>query len=147
MPAIPKPANKRARRNTGGPEFRSVEITPGEQPPLPDHDRPWCQETREFWASLGEAELAADFTDAEWRVLMIAALMHEEIWGAGRLTRAKEFLEFMSKFPFTPRDRQALRIQTLTGDDLERKVEKPADSLAQTQAKKNYGQLRAVKTA
>lgn len=143
MPALPKPADKRARRNAG-PEFRSVEITPSAQPPLPDRDRPWSQETRDFWSSLGNTELAAEFTDAEWRVLMIAALAHEDIWASGRLTRIDQFTAIMGKFPFTPRDRQALRIQTLTGDDLERKVEKPVESKAQSQAKKNYGMLKAV---
>ena len=144
MPALPKPADKRARRNAGGVEFRSVEITPGAQPPLPERDRPWSQETRDFWDSLGGTELAAEFTDAEWRVLMIAALAHEDIWAAGRLTRIDQFTAIMGKFPFTPKDRQALRIQTLTGDDLERKVEKAPETVVQDRAKKNYGTLKAV---
>ena len=64
MPTVPKPANKRVRRNAGGVEFREVQITAGEQPDLPERDRPWSQETLEFWESLGESELAADFTNA-----------------------------------------------------------------------------------
>ena len=35
MPGVPKPANKRVRRNAGGVEFREVQITAGEQPDLP----------------------------------------------------------------------------------------------------------------
>ena len=76
MPGVPKPANKRVRRNAGGVEFREVQITAGEQPSLPERDRPWSQETLEFWESLGESELAADFTNAEWRVLMMACLLY-----------------------------------------------------------------------
>ena len=75
---------------------------------------------------------------------MIAALAHEDIWAAGRLTRIDQFTAIMGKFPFTPKDRQALRIQTLTGDDLERKVEKSPDTKVQDRAKKNYGTLKAV---
>ena len=91
MPGVPKPANKRVRRNAGGVEFREVQITAGEQPSLPERDRPWSQETLEFWESLGESELAADFTNAEWRVLMMAALVHEEVWSDGRMTRIDQF--------------------------------------------------------
>ena len=143
MPAPPKPANKRVRRNAGGPEFREVQITAGEQPDLPERDRPWSDITQQFWASLGQSELAADFTDAEWRVLMIAALIHEEIWVDARLTRVDQLDKILGKFPFTPKDRQALRIQALTGDEMERRTEKPA-ARATTAAKARFGELRAV---
>ena len=143
MPGVPKPANKRVRRNAGGVEFREVQITAGEQPSLPERDRPWSQETLEFWESLGESELAADFTNAEWRVLMMAALVHEEVWADGRMTRIDQFDKIMSKVPFTPKDRQSLRIQALTGDELERKSDSRAG--AKTSATKaRYGELRAV---
>lgn len=143
MPTVPKPANKRVRRNAGGVQFREVQISPGEQPPLPERDRPWSQETVDFWEALGELELSADFTIADWMVLRIAALIHEEIWVDGRLTRVDQFDKIMGKFPFSPKDRQALRIQTLTGDDLERKTEGRDTGKAEG-AKARYGGLRAV---
>ena len=59
------------------------------------------------------------------------------------MTRIDQFDKIMSKFPFTPKDRQALRIQALTGDELERKSDSRAG--AKTSATKaRYGELRAV---
>ena len=100
--------------------------------------------TLEFWRSLGEAPVSEEFSDAEWRILMLAAFAYDEAWGQGKLVRIAEFEKLIGKFPFTPKDRQALRIQTLTGDDLERKVEKSPETKVQDRAKKNYGTLKAV---
>ncbi len=145
MPALPKPADKRVHRGkVSGPEFRAVQSNPAQQPDLPDRDRPWSPMTLEFWRSLGEAPVSEEFSDAEWRILMLAAFAYDEAWGQGKLVRIAEFEKLMGKFPFTPKDRQALRIQTLTGDDLERKVEKSPDTKVQDRAKKNYGTLKAV---
>ena len=58
--------------------------------------------------------------------------------------RIAGFEKLIGRFPFTPKDRQGLRIQTLTGDDLERKVEKSPETKVQDRAKKNYGTLKAV---
>ena len=145
MPALPKPADKRVHRGkVSGPEFRAVQSNPAQQPDLPDRDRPWSPMTLEFWRSLGEAPVSEEFSDAEWRILMLAAFAYDEAWGQGKLVRIAEFEKLIGKFPFTPKDRQALRIQTLTGDDLERKVEKSPDTKVQERAKKNYGTLKAV---
>ena len=145
MPALPKPADKRVHRGkVSGPEFRAVQSNPAQQPDLPDRDRPWSPMTLEFWRSLGEAPVSEEFSDAEWRILMLAAFAYDEAWGQGKLVRIAEFEKLIGKFPFTPKDRQALRIQTLTGDDLERKVEKSPDTKMQDRAKKNYGTLKAV---
>ncbi len=145
MPALPKPADKRVHRGkVSGPEFRAVQSNPAQQPDLPDRDRPWSPMTLEFWRSLGEAPVSEEFSDAEWRILMLAAFAYDEAWGQGKLVRIAEFEKLIGKFPFTPKDRQALRIQTLTGDDLERKVEKSPETKVQDRAKKNYGTLKAV---
>ena len=145
MPALPKPADKRVHRGkVSGPEFRAVQSNPAQQPDLPDRDRPWSPMTLEFWRSLGEAPVSEEFSDAEWRILMLAAFAYDEAWGQGKLVRIAEFEKLIGKFPFTPKDRQALRIQTLTGDDLERKVEKSPETVVQDRAKKNYGTLKAV---
>lgn len=145
MSALPKPADKRVHRGkVSGPEFRAVQSNPAQQPDLPDRDRPWSPMTLEFWRSLGEAPVSEEFSDAEWRILMLAAFAYDEAWGQGKLVRIAEFEKLIGKFPFTPKDRQALRIQTLTGDDLERKVEKSPDTKVQDRAKKNYGTLKAV---
>ena len=145
MPALPKPADKRVHRGkVSGPEFRAVQSNPAQQPDLPDRDRPWSPMTLEFWRSLGDAPVSEEFSDAEWRILMLAAFAYDEAWGQGKLVRIAEFEKLIGKFPFTPKDRQALRIQTLTGDDLERKVEKSPDTKVQDRAKKNYGTLKAV---
>ena len=77
-------------------------------------------------------------------MLRIAAVIHEEIMVDQRTTRVDQFMKIMDRFPFTPRDRQALRIQTLTGDDLQRKIEKPLADKAVEEKKKSYGGLRAV---
>ena len=145
MPALPKPADKRVHRGkVSGPEFRAVQSNPAQQPDLPDRDRPWSPMTLEFWRSLGEAPVSEEFSDAEWRILMLAAFAYDEAWGQGKLVRIAEFEKLSGEFTFTPKDRQALRIQTLTGDDLERKVEKSPDTKVQDRAKKNYGTLKAV---
>ncbi len=145
MPALPKPADKRVHRGkVSGPEFRAVQSNPAQQPDLPDRDRPWSPMTLEFWRSLGEAPVSEEYSDAEWRILMLAAFAYDEAWGQGKLVRIAEFEKLIGKFPFTPKDRQALRIQTLTGDDLERKVEKSPETKVQDRAKKNYGTLKAV---
>ena len=145
MPALPKPVDKRVHRGkVSGPEFRAVQSNPAQQPDLPDRDRPWSPMTLEFWRSLGEAPVSEEFSDAEWRILMLAAFAYDEAWGQGKLVRIAEFEKLIGKFPFTPKDRQALRIQTLTGDDLERKVEKSPETKVQDRAKKNYGTLKAV---
>ena len=140
----PKPPNRRSRKSATGPEFRSVEVAPVAQPDLPDRGVPWSPATREFWNALGESELSADFNGADWLMLRIAAVIHEEIMVDQRTTRVDQFMKIMDRFPFTPRDRQALRIQTLTGDDLQRKIEKPLADKAVEEKKKSYGGLRAV---
>lgn len=143
MPALPKPKDKRARRNVGGPEFRSVTLEPGAQPALPS-DRVWSEETEKFWSALGDSELAREFTATEWRVLLLAALIHEEVWMEGRLTRVDQFMAIMAKFPFTPKDRQALRIQTLTGDQLEDKVTDRTQDRAVAAAQARYQGFRVA---
>ena len=97
MPGVPKPANKRVRRNAGGVEFREVQITAGEQPDLPERDRPWSQETLEFWESLGESELAADFTNAEWRVLMMASRSERSALRQESSTRLKSARKLVAR--------------------------------------------------
>ena len=79
MPALPKPADKRVHRGkVSGPEFRAVQSNPAQQPDLPDRDRPWSPMTLEFWRSLGEAPVSEEFSDAEWRILMLAAFAYDE---------------------------------------------------------------------
>lgn len=143
MPNLPKPANKRVRRNVSGVEFRSVELTPGAQPSLPAREFDWSADTVEFWESIGLLELSREFTPVEWNLLKLAAVIHEEIVTEGKTIRLDQFLSIMSKFPFTPKDRQALRIQTLTGDQLETKVDS-AKERKKSEAKSHYQGLRAV---
>lgn len=144
MPNLPKPADKRARRNAGGPEFRSVKLEPAPQPELPEDARAWCPQTRQWWEALGSTPLADDFTAPDWEVLLIAAVVHNDVWAKGQTTRVDQFMSILGRFPFTPRDRQALRIQSLTGDELEEKVSDRRQSKAADTAKKAYGDLRAV---
>lgn len=145
MANLPKPANKRSRRTTSsGPEFRSVEVAAVEQPSLPDRGVPWSPATQEFWKSLGESELSEDFNGADWLMLRIAAVLHEEIMVDGRTTRVDQFMKIMDRFPFTPKDRQALRIQTLTGDEIERRKTDSRAGAKTSATKARYGELRAV---
>ena len=145
MPALPKPADKRVHRGkVSGPEFRAVQSNPAQQPDLPDRDRPWSPMTLEFWRSLGEAPVSEEFSDAEWRILMLAAFAYDEAWGQGKLVRIAEFEKLIGKFPFTPKDRQALRIQTLTGDEIERRKTDSRAGAQTSASKARYGELRAV---
>ena len=143
MPNLPKPADRRVRRNRGGIEFRSVELTPGAQPDLPERDLGWSDETVEFWKSLGLLELSREFTPVEWNLLKLAALIHEEVWVEGKTIRLDQFFTILGRFPFTPKDRQALRIQMLTGDQLETKVDSVKER-KKSGAKAQYQGLKAI---
>ncbi|WP_336647029.1 hypothetical protein [Micrococcus luteus] len=145
MANLPKPANKRSRRTTSsGPEFRALEVVAVPQPPLPARDRPWSAETLRFWDELGTSSIAPELSAVEWRILMLAAVAYEAIWSDGALTRVDTLLNLMGRFPFTPRDRQTLRITALTGEQMEAKAR--AQGQREHVAGRNYAGLRAVDT-
>ena len=112
MPALPKPADKRVHRGkVSGPEFRAVQSNPAQQPDLPDRDRPWSPMTLEFWRSLGEAPVSEEFSDAEWRILMLAAFAYDEAWGQGKLVRIAEFEKLIGRKPHANMLRENMEAQ------------------------------------
>lgn len=145
--SLPKPPNKRVRRNKDSVDWRTVEITPGEQPSLPERADGWSQATVEFWEALGELELSSGFTTIEWRLLVMAAALHEQIMTEGAFIRVDQLMSILGRFPLTPKDRQALRIQALTGDELASKTSaREQETMGkQMDAINKFGGLRAVK--
>ncbi|MFW0183782.1 hypothetical protein ACN082_09825 [Rothia sp. CCM 9417] len=145
--AAPKHPSRRARRNKDSVDWRTVEITPGEQPVLPERDGGWSHLTHEFWDALGELELSSSFTAIEWRLLVLAASLHEQIMTEGAFIRVDQLMSILGRFPLTPKDRQALRIQALTGDELASKTSEREQKVMnqQMEAINKFSGLRASK--
>lgn len=146
MPNYPKPQNRRSRQRPG-PEFRELEIVPSAQPDLPPRDRPWSAATLRFWERLGESSIAPELTATEWDLLALAAAAYEEMWTENKLTRIDGFMSIMGRFPFTPRDRLALRVQALTGVQMEQRVREGVDRAHEKQklrARASYEGLRTT---
>lgn len=142
MGALPKPSSRRVNRNKRAvDDFRKVIVEAGVQPPLPD-THAWDPLVVEFWSALGEAAEPHDLTSLDWYILISAAEAYQQIVVDRSLLRIKEFLEILARYPFTPRDMQSLRVQRLTGDQLEVKVdESKARKVAESKAR--YSALRA----
>ncbi len=142
----PKPANKRVRRNKDtGVQTRVIMASPSAQPALPDAF-PWPEQTLAWWDSLGALPQAEEFNAVQWDHLTMVALIHADIWGNGNMKAIPDFQKAMAEYPILPASMLRLRVTALTGDGMEDKS-RPVETAAQVQAKKNYGQLRAVKTA
>lgn len=143
--SLPKHPSRRARRNKDQIDWRTVEITPGEQPELPERADGWSFLTHEYWDALGELELSASFTPFEWRLLLMSALLHEQIMVEQQFIRIDQFLGIIQRFPLTPKDRQQLRIQALTGDEIASRTSKreTAELNKQMEAISRFGSLQA----
>lgn len=125
----PKPADKRARRNSDPQALRVIEAKPTEQPNLPtlwikQDDEvvkvDWPVVTREWWQMWADSPLSAEFTDTDWSELRDTARLHALFW-MGDKSVASELRLRVAKFGATPEDRARLRIQFAQADEAEEK--------------------------
>lgn len=126
----PKPADKRARRNTDPIPMRLITVERVSQPALPkacpvggDETvmMPWPDATVTWWAMWRDSPLSAEFTATDWSELLDAAILHARLW-SGDSKAATELRLRVSKFGATPEDRARLRITLVTADDVERRA-------------------------
>jgi hypothetical protein len=143
----PKPADKRARRNTDPVPLRVLIAEALEQPALPGGvpvsvdgelvELDWPERTRDWWQMWNDSPLSAEFTSTDWSFLLDTAMLHAAFW-RGDIKVAGELRQRVAKFGATPEDRARLRITFAAADEAE---EKPA---RQGSARERYKGLRAV---
>lgn len=135
---MPKPKDKRARRNKEPIPLRVIEVETAQQPPLPD-DIDWHPRTREWWDMWGRFPLAAEFTEADWSYLLDTALIHTKFWsGDAKLEGALRLR--VAKFGQTVEDRARLRITFAAADEADSKREA-------RKAVKDYGRYEGMTLA
>ena len=138
----PKPAGSRARRNKDASPTTVLRFVRGEQPDLPElgEDFAWHPMTARWWETWGAAAQADDFTATDWSFLLDTALMHHNMWTAGRFELAGEVRLRVQKFGATPEDRARLRMVFADADEKD-------DHKAKQQAAGRYGGLKLVADA
>lgn len=104
---VPEASSQVARRNNKGLE-RFLEVTPCQQPALPDDTDP---RGVEWWQCWQNHPLAASFTMLEWRTLETAVPFYIAALD-GDSKAADTFLKITAKFGVTTEDRLRLRITT-----------------------------------
>jgi hypothetical protein len=123
---------------------RVIEVTPGEQPELPDYmpgltedggDIPWPSATVQWWRMWRDHPIAKDFTDSDWSYLLDTALLHGAYW-RGDLKQGAELRQRVAKFGATPEDRARLRISYAVADKSEREAGKNQPAKKPTTRKK-----------
>lgn len=143
----PKPADKRARRNSDPVPLRVLIAEALEQPELPAGfpikddgevlELAWPQQTRNWWQMWKDSPLSAEFTSTDWSFLLDTAMLHAAFW-QGDIKVAGELRQRVAKFGATPEDRARLRITFAAADEAE---EKPR---ANVSARDRYKGLKAV---
>jgi hypothetical protein len=125
----PKPADRRARKNSDPTALRVIEVTASEQPKLPTNipgvrneaNRPVRipAQTRTWWKMWADSPLSDDFTETDWSELLDTAVIHARFW-AGDVKLAAELRLRVAKFGATPEDRARLRITFAQADRAEK---------------------------
>lgn len=142
---VPKPSDRRARRNAESAALRVITAHPTEQPDLPtleiERDGEmvefaWPTRTVEWWQMWRDSPLSADFTATDWSELMDTAVLHARFW-RGDAKLAAELRLRVAKFGATPEDRARLRIVFAQADEAEEKRPRPVSS------RDRYNGLRA----
>lgn len=134
----PKPASRRARRNTdAGHNLTVLTFTKARQPDLPD-DVDWHPRTRAWWSMWQGSPQAETFTETDWSFLLDTALMHHAMWSKGQWTLAAEVRLRVAKFGATPEDRARLRMVFADADEKDEKREK------RSSARDRRGPLKAA---
>lgn len=120
---IPKPPDKRARRNKDPIPATVLRFEPCTQPRLPPRmpsGEPWPSRTRAWWRMWAASPLSSVFTSTDWSELLDTAVLHGEFW-LGRVGMAAELRQRVAKFGATPEDRARLRITFAAADDADAK--------------------------
>lgn len=109
---IPDPNGARAARGYNEPVAKVPHVA-APQPHLPlkmpDGER-WPARTRAWWRDWGLSPLTANFGAVDWAELMIAAILHGQVW-RGDTRAAMELRMRMAKFGATTEDRKRLHIE------------------------------------
>lgn len=117
----PKDPSVRARRNKPPAAERIIEVTPDEQPQLPElmpSGDPWPAQTVSWWQMWAKSPLSSHFTSTDWSELLDTAVLHGAYW-SGSISVAAELRQRVAKFGATPEDRARLRIQFAVADKSE----------------------------
>lgn len=149
----PKPADKRARRNSDPSGLRVIEARPTAQPNLPplqvrDSEGEvlsvkWPAVTLEWWKMWANSPLSTEFTDTDWSELRDTARLHALFW-MGDKSVAAELRLRVAKFGATPEDRARLRITFAQADDAEAKPTKKPSARGRYSGLKSVGGTDAV---
>jgi hypothetical protein len=126
MAPLPKPPGQRARRNKDTVPWQVIELQEMSQPELPE-GRPWCQETRDWWALWGGSAQGKYFGPTDWAALLDTARIHHAYWtseGRAMLDHAAELRLELARFGAAPADRLRLRIQFATAEETEARAAK-----------------------
>lgn len=133
----PKPADRRARRNSDPVPLHTLRLVRSPAPKLPADLRnaegkkvSWHPRTREWWKTWCDSELSNDFTATDWSFLLDTAYMHHLFWAEGKVKVAAELRLRVAKFGATPEDRARLRIVFAEADERESRPSRPAGSSA-----------------
>ena len=149
----PKPADRRARRNSDPTGLRVIVAEAAEQPKLPTRlpgvtdaaGKPVAMpaQTRRWWKMWGDSPLSDEFTETDWSELLDTAVIHGRFW-AGEVKLAAELRLRVAKFGATPEDRARLRITFAQADKAEGAGEAPAPTSEPQGSRAEYGALVGV---
>jgi hypothetical protein len=125
----PKDPSKRARRNSDVVPLRVVQVVPDRQPGFVETfgpvnalaERPWHENTLEFWEQLGEFPTTRGLLSAQWSLLGVA-VMHYDLVMRGQMQYAAEMRLELAKFGIAPDDVARLRFSFAQADQAEARV-------------------------
>jgi hypothetical protein len=139
----PKPAARKARRNTDARPQTLLRFEQARQPRLPTvmpTGSPWPPETRAWWRMWARSPQAEHFSSTDWAFLLDTAVLHGRFWAGDMASTAGELRLRVSKFGATPEDRMRLRMSFAAADEADARRATPADA-----ARQRYGDLRVLR--
>ncbi len=121
----PKPADRRARRDSAPTGLRVIVAEAADQPKLPPRiavgggeSIAMPAQTKRWWRMWADSPLSDEFTETDWSELLDTAVIHGRFW-SGEVKLAAELRLRVAKFGATPEDRARLRITFAQADRAE----------------------------
>lgn len=113
----PKDPSSRARTNKSAIATKILRVELSAQPELPGGTSKWPARTVIWWKMWDDAPQSVLFMASDWEFLLDTALIHAKFW-AGEMNLAGELRLRVAKFGATLEDRDRLKMQFATTDEV-----------------------------
>ena len=135
----PKPKDPSSRARTNKSVIATKILTPTPigclQPNLPDGIE-WTERTVVWWKMWAAQPQAALFMDSDWEFLLDTALIHSKFW-SGEMNLAAELRLRVAKLGATLEDRDRLKMQFATTDEVVERVKSRRERMSSKQPVKS----------